>query len=171
MASGSQGTGMSHPNDCNVYAVDCGEEHVLVDSGIGQDTAQLLTNLTTDGIQLERVRKLLLTHAHLDHSGGSGFLREVLHLEVCASPGSARALETGDEALISLNVAKEAGVYPPSFEFQACPVDRILRDHPFFCQWCYGSGFHCLGPERETSSLLLRAVGDVHPGGPRLLGY
>jgi len=132
IGSGSLGTGMTHPADCNVYAVNCGGEQVLVDSGVGQETLQLLTNLTSDGIAVESIRMLFLTHAHLDHSGGAGFLREALGLEVCASVASARALESGDETAISLDVAKQAGLYPLNFQFQACPVDRVLSDEECF---------------------------------------
>jgi hydroxyacylglutathione hydrolase len=68
----------------------------------------------------------------LDHSGGASFLRKALGVEVCASAASTRALKTGDETSISLDVAKQAGLYPPDFEFRACSVDRILSDDECF---------------------------------------
>ena len=105
---------------------------MLVDSGVGQETGRLVSNLSSDGVRVEHIRKLFLTHAHLDHSGGARFLRDSLGVEVCASAASAQALQKGDEAMISLDAAKKTGIYPPSFEFRSCPTDRILRDHECF---------------------------------------
>jgi glyoxylase-like metal-dependent hydrolase (beta-lactamase superfamily II) len=111
-----------------VYAVDCGNEFVLIDSGCGMETERLVENLKHDGIPLDRVRLLLLTHGHLDHSGGARWLRDRLGLQVAASAGTASALEAGDEEAISLAPAKRAGIYPAEVVFAACPVARILRD-------------------------------------------
>ena len=76
---------MTHDNDCNVYAIDSVGEFVLVDSGCGVQTGRLIANLKTDGIPLDSVAMLVLTHGHLDHSGGARQLRDRLHLKVAAS--------------------------------------------------------------------------------------
>ncbi len=128
LASGALGTGMTHPNDCNVYAIRCRDEFALIDAGVGKETERLLAHLAGDAIEPGRVRSLLLTHAHLDHSGGARQLREALDLQLCASAQCAKAMRAGDETAISLDVAKRAGIYPRDFEFSACPVDRILSD-------------------------------------------
>jgi hydroxyacylglutathione hydrolase len=128
VASGSLGCSMTHDNDCNVYAIDCGSEFVLVDSGCGIETNRLIANLKTDGIPLDSVAMLVLTHGHLDHSGGARRLRDRLHLKVAASVPTACALEAGDEEAISLGAAKRAGIYPAGVSFEACPVDQTLRD-------------------------------------------
>ena len=122
------GCSMTHENDCNVYAIDCGGEFVLIDSGSGMETGRLVENLEQDGIPLGRVTHLLLTHGHLDHSGGSRWLHDRLHLRVAASAGTASALEAGNEDAISLASAKRAGIYPADVCFRACAVDRTLRD-------------------------------------------
>jgi glyoxylase-like metal-dependent hydrolase (beta-lactamase superfamily II) len=119
---------MTHDNDCNVYAVDCGGEFMLVDSGCGMETAYLVENLKRDKIALDQIGMLLLTHGHLDHSGGARHLRDHLHLKVVASESTARALETADEEAISLAAAKRAGVYPADVSLEACPMDRVVRD-------------------------------------------
>jgi len=126
IGSGFLGCSMTHENDCNVYAIDGGGEFALIDSGGGVETEHLIENLKADGIPLDRVRWLLLTHGHLDHSGGARLLRDQLHLQVAASAQTASALEAADEEAISLGAAKRAGIYPPNAVFQACPVDRTL---------------------------------------------
>ena len=79
------GCSTSHDNDCNVYAIDGGGEFALIDSGCGIETGQLIENMKLDGIPLERVTLLLLTHGHLDHSGGARSLRDRLGLQIGAS--------------------------------------------------------------------------------------
>lgn len=128
IASGFQGCSLTHDNDCNVYAIDCGGEFALIDSGCGMETERLIENLERDGIPMDRVSHLLLTHGHLDHAGGASRLRDRLRLKVAASAGTARALEEGDEEAISLAAAKRAGIYPASVSFAACPVEKVLRD-------------------------------------------
>ena len=128
IGSGALGAGYSHPNDCNVYAIRCAEEYMLVDAGVGHQTDCLLRELRADGIDPARVTMLLLTHGHLDHSGGSRWFRDELGLKICASPATAAALESGDEAAISLTAAKRAGGYPEHFSLMPCPVDRVVQD-------------------------------------------
>lgn len=128
VASGLQGCAITHDNDCNVYAIDGGGEFALIDSGCGIDNARLIENLQHDGIPLDRVRHLLLTHGHLDHSGGARCLRDRLGLQVTASAATTRALEAGDEEAISLGAAKRAGIYPLDVHFAACPVSSVLSE-------------------------------------------
>jgi glyoxylase-like metal-dependent hydrolase (beta-lactamase superfamily II) len=114
-ASGSLGTGMSHPNDCNVYGIDCGGEFVLIDAGVGRETDTIIENLVSDGIQLGQVKHLFLTHGHLDHSGGAAYLRETLKLQVGASQETARAVEQGDERSISSTKPRQRVVIRQTF--------------------------------------------------------
>ena len=102
IGSGALGAGYSHPNDCNVYAVRCGQDYLVVDAGVGRQTECLVAELRADGINPSRVTTLLLTHGHLDHSGGARWFRDHLGVQVWASAVTARALESGDEAAISL---------------------------------------------------------------------
>lgn len=127
IASGLLGCSLTHDGDCNAYAIDGGSEFALIDSGCGIETERLIENMKVDGICLNSVRLLLLTHCHLDHSGGANLLWNRLGLEVAASDVAARALKAGDEEAISLGAAKRAGIYPANARFEACPVARVLR--------------------------------------------
>ncbi len=132
IGSGALGANATHECDCNVYAVQCGDEYVLIDAGVGRETERLAENLCADGLAPGKIRRLLLTHYHLDHAGGARWFRENYEVEVCASPDTARALEAGDEEAISLAAAKRAGVYPPDFRFESCPVDHFFRNGDSF---------------------------------------
>ncbi len=157
LASGSLGTGMSHSLDCNVYGIDCGEEFVLIDAGAGVEAQAIVDNLVADGIELERVRRLLLTHGHLDHSGGSRYLRDRLQLRVHASSETARALEAGDEQAISLDKAKAAGGYPLDLRFVSCPVDqRVCADETISFAECEIQVLATPGHSHDMLSFLLR---------------
>jgi hydroxyacylglutathione hydrolase len=128
VGSGRSGIGLTDDYDCHVYRLDGGDECALVDAGGGRDVSAILRQIQLDGLELKRVRKLLLTHAHADHAGGAAGLREALGLRVCASPVAASYLRDGDERASSLDVARLAGVYPADFAFRACPVDEELAD-------------------------------------------
>ena len=128
VGSGDSGFDLSHPFDCHVYLLDGGDEAALVDAGTGRGADSVLANAEAAGV-LERIRFLLLTHGHPDHSGGAAALRERLPgLEVMASPEVAAWVRNGDEEAISLETGKRSEFYPPDYRFSACPVDRELSD-------------------------------------------
>lgn len=128
IASGKLGVSLTHPLDCNAYAVSCGGEYWLIDAGVGRETDRILDELRRDGIGPEAVAGLLLTHYHLDHAGGARELHDRLDIPVLAGAETARALEAGDEEAISLAAAKRAGGYPSDYAFRACPISRVLSD-------------------------------------------
>jgi glyoxylase-like metal-dependent hydrolase (beta-lactamase superfamily II) len=128
VGSGAAGLGLTDDYDCHVYLIDGGEECTLIDAGGGRDPDAILAQIEADGIDRRRVRSLLLTHGHADHSAGAAGLRERLGLRVLASPEVARFVREGDERGISLDVARTAGMYPPDFGFPACPVEGELAD-------------------------------------------
>ena len=126
LASGHLGCSFSHPNDCNVYAVRCGFCYFLIDTGVGLDTARILSELESDKIQAVQVAGILLTHGHLDHSGGACRLHEALAVPVFSSRRTADALGRADEQAISLAAAKSARIYRPEVRLSACPVERVF---------------------------------------------
>ncbi len=58
-----------------VYVVDA-ERPAIVDSGIGTNHERVLAGLEDLGIDAEELAVIALTHVHLDHAGGAGFLAE-----------------------------------------------------------------------------------------------
>lgn len=126
---GDTGFGLSAPLDCHIYLIDGGSEAAIVDAGMGGKygaTEQILKHIQNDGIALDKVSKLLLTHYHADHAGGAADFRGRLGLEVVASPLAARTLEIADEEAISLPFAKKSGFYPADYVFESCPVTPAL---------------------------------------------
>ena len=128
IGSGASGFGLSDPGDCHVYAIDGGEEIAIIDAGLGRAPERLLDNLRADGLDLARVRAIILTHAHGDHSGGLAVLQQRTGARVYVPSEAAPWVATADEDKISLTAARAAGSYPADFRWQPCPVDVAVTD-------------------------------------------
>jgi hydroxyacylglutathione hydrolase len=130
--SGLFGFSLSNDYDCHVYVIDGGSEMALVDAGAGLDIEAIVENIRFDGLEPARLRYLLLTHAHADHAGGARAWHDRFGVEVAASPEAGEYLKNGDEARISLAVAKQGGFYPAEYVFRACPVKHTLKENDCF---------------------------------------
>lgn len=131
IGSGRLGFNLSDELDCHVYLIVTDDDAVIIDAGAGRTpraTQMILSEIARDGIDPTRISRLLLTHAHADHAGGSHALREHLDIEVLASTTAADYLRRGDEPAISLDRARLAGGYPVDYTYHACPVTTELAD-------------------------------------------
>jgi hydroxyacylglutathione hydrolase len=129
VGSGANGFDLSDPFDCHIYLVDGGEELALIDVGAGMGAEEILANVERDGFDPGQIRHLLLTHGHGDHAGGANQMKRRLGgPTVHASAVIAESLRTGDERAMSVDVAKEAGVYPMDYRLEPCAVDNELED-------------------------------------------
>ncbi len=128
IGSGGVGFNLTHQLDCHIYLIHDGDEAAIIDAGAGVDIAPVLEQIDRSGVPRSAIRRLLLTHAHGDHAGGTRALRDALDLDVWASPLAAQYVRDGDERAISLDRAKEPGGYPEGYVFRACPVTRELRE-------------------------------------------
>src|SRR5207244_9404203 len=75
----------------------------LVDSGFQREAGPLKEQMAKLGLDWRRVRAILLTHVHADHSGGAQHLREVTGAKVYAGVHDAGVLKAGGppEAIFS----------------------------------------------------------------------
>ncbi|MGQ9502829.1 MAG: MBL fold metallo-hydrolase, partial [Anaerolineae bacterium] len=138
IGSGAFGFDLSDPYDCNIYLFDAGSGYVVFDIGTGLGIERILEICRQDGLMPQRIAHLFLTHAHSDHAGGAAYLRErVPDLTIYASAATARILSTGDEMAVCLPQAKAAGMYPSTYLYRACPVDRVLEDGDAVQIGCY----------------------------------
>lgn len=134
IGSGALGFDLTDALDCHVYLIDGGEEAGLIDIGAGFGVDMILENAAAAGVPPEKIRYVLLTHAHADHAGGTANLKERLpHLKVIASSPVAQWVRTGDEKAVSLDMGKKAGFYPADYRFQPCPVDREVVEGDRVC--------------------------------------
>lgn len=122
------GMGLTNPFDCHIYLLDGGEECALIDAGSGLDDDAILHQIKLLGVELGRVRYLLLTHAHFDHAGGAASLAKRLRLHAVSGAESAKRLECADEVTTGLAEARSLGLYPPEARLKPCVVDTVLAD-------------------------------------------
>ena len=81
--------------DVNLYFIDA-PHPVLIDSGLGGDGRRIAA-MVHQLLGGRRLRAIVLTHRHYDHTGGAAELMEKLSAEVYASPAEARPLIEGDQ--------------------------------------------------------------------------
>jgi len=111
-----------------VYLIDGGEELALIDSGAGYGTQAIIDNIKKEGFNVNKIKYLLLTHAHADHAGGAKSIVERTGAKVYSSNLTAKYLENGDEDAISLTAGKEGGFYPSNYKYQATKVDKKVKE-------------------------------------------
>jgi hydroxyacylglutathione hydrolase len=129
VGSGSFGFDLTDPYDCHIYLVDGGSELALIDVGAGMGASDVVANVRRAGFDPARIRHMLCTHAHGDHAGGAARMRALLPTASLSISGEvADLLRAGDEAGTSVGVAKAAGIYPPDYRLEPCPVDGELGD-------------------------------------------
>ena len=59
----------------SVYVLDA-ERPAIVETGIGTNHERILTAIDTAGLDPADIEVIAMTHVHLDHAGGAGFLAE-----------------------------------------------------------------------------------------------
>ncbi|WP_299451451.1 MBL fold metallo-hydrolase [uncultured Pigmentiphaga sp.] len=91
---GSGGMGISHPTDAHIYLVDGGAEAALIDAGSGIRPERMLENLREDGIPVEKIRQILLTHSHWDHARGCAWWQRLTGADIHGHSLACEVVET-----------------------------------------------------------------------------
>jgi len=129
VGSGSNGFDLTDPFDCHVYLLDGGDELALIDVGAGMGAEAIIANVKQDGFDPARIRHLILTHGHGDHAGGAARFSKLLDAPAIHVSGViAESLRRGDEKAMSIDVAKQAGIYPLDYHLEPFPVDHELEE-------------------------------------------
>ena len=111
------GPELSHPADCCVYLVDAGDL-VLIDCGAGDSADRLISNIAGLDLAPEKLKAVIVTHAHIDHIGALDRLRQDFSLQVIAHQLEAPAIESGNGV-----GAEFYGV-----AYRSCQVDLRLKE-------------------------------------------
>ncbi len=67
-------TGMYETSGYGVVYILDGDRPALIETGIGTDHELVLEALETVGIERDALEAIVVTHVHLDHAGGAGFV-------------------------------------------------------------------------------------------------
>ena len=111
------GSDISHPADCAVYLIDCGDL-VLIDAGAGPSYDRLVDNIETLGFNPKKLKTVIATHRHIDHIGSLWQFKKEFGAQIIAHQLDAEGIEKG------LNTAAE--LY--DIEYQPCTIDIKIDD-------------------------------------------
>ncbi len=102
------------------YIIETSEGLVLVDTGLAADAGPLRAQMAELGLDWRRVRAILLTHVHGDHTGGAAALRAATGAKVYAGAGDAAVLRAGGprEAFFSTYHMPDAALHPTAVDVE-----------------------------------------------------
>jgi hydroxyacylglutathione hydrolase len=128
VGGGDYGFNLTHRLDCHVYLIDGGDELGLVDAGFGPGTDQILEHVRSDGYDPGRISKIVITHYHADHAGGSAPMKRATGAALYAPREAAATIRVADADQIGLTWAKSFGFYPADYEWEAAEVEHEFGD-------------------------------------------
>ncbi len=102
------------------YVVQTPEGYVLIDTGLKGDAGPVRVQLKQLGLNERRLKAILLTHAHGDHSGGAESLRKATGATVYAGKEEAKPLREGQpaEAFFSTFYMPDAEIHPVAVDVE-----------------------------------------------------
>jgi glyoxylase-like metal-dependent hydrolase (beta-lactamase superfamily II) len=89
---------ITDPKDCSIYLLDLGEL-VLVDTGAGMSVDAITQNIRELGLDPGKLSTVLLTHCHIDHTGGAHEFKKRFGARIVIHRLDAGAVENGDKVL------------------------------------------------------------------------
>jgi glyoxylase-like metal-dependent hydrolase (beta-lactamase superfamily II) len=114
-----------------VYMIDDPDGVTLVDTGLELAAERILSQLEAAGRVPSDIKRILITHAHMDHVGGLPKLKEASGAEIICSVGERPVVE-GKIPAVRTPRERVPGLWrllpmPPQ-QFKGTPVDRELMD-------------------------------------------
>jgi glyoxylase-like metal-dependent hydrolase (beta-lactamase superfamily II) len=111
------------------YVVETSEGLVLIDSGLDKDAGALRGQMVSLKLDWRRIRAILLTHVHGDHTGGAEYLRTATRAKVYAGKGDAAPLRAGGprEAFFSTYPMPESIKPTPTTVDVELNGDEVIR--------------------------------------------
>jgi hydroxyacylglutathione hydrolase len=154
----------------NAFLVGAGDGYVLIDTGIGQQWAQLESALLKAGCLPGKLKLVLITHGDFDHTGNCSRLQKKYQAKV--------AMHLGDVAMVKTGVVPEretrgwamrllmvvARLFSPSGSFETFEPDLLLENGQSLAD--YGLAAKVIHTPGHTKGeiALLTEQGQLFPG-------
>jgi glyoxylase-like metal-dependent hydrolase (beta-lactamase superfamily II) len=120
------GSNVTLPDDAAIYLIDFAGDLVMIDSGAGRSSLQIVRNIEMLGLNPANISHLILTHCHIDHIGSAPFFREKYRTKILIHELDATPVETGDSVRTAANWCDT--IFPPTVVEQKLKgSDEILK--------------------------------------------
>ena len=146
------------------YVVETSGGLVLVDSGLQADAATLTGQMAGLGLDVTRLKAILLTHVHADHSLGAAHLRSRTGAKVYAGRADCPPLRKGDPrvAFFSTFSMPEVAVHPTTVDVELVGDEMIeVGDTRFTALAMPGHTPGSVCYQLERNGLRILFTGDV----------
>lgn len=112
----------------SAYVIETSDGLILIDSGLEPDAEPVKVQMRKLGLDWRRIRAILLTHAHGDHTGGAATLRQQTGARVYAGAGDAGVLRDGGprEAFFSTFAMPGHAPHPTPVDVELRGGERIV---------------------------------------------
>ncbi|MEE9911176.1 MAG: MBL fold metallo-hydrolase [Deltaproteobacteria bacterium] len=97
------GPDVTRAEDAAVYLIDFAGSLVMIDSGAGRSSSQIVRNMEMLGLNPAALSHVVLTHCHIDHIGSAPYFRDKYGAKIIIHEQDANALETGDSVKTAAN--------------------------------------------------------------------
>jgi len=106
-------------SDVTSFLITTSEGHIVIDGGFGDTAPLIAASIQKLGFKLKDVKILLNSHAHFDHAGGLGELKEVTGARLLASREDAALIAEGGHGDFH---------FGDQLTFRPAKVDQIIQD-------------------------------------------
>jgi len=97
------GMNITQADDAAIYLIDFAKELVLIDSGAGHSSTQIVRNIEMLGLNPGNISHLILTHCHIDHIGSAPFFQKYYDTKIVIHELDAQPVERGDSIKTAAN--------------------------------------------------------------------
>ena len=160
------GPDITDGRDGCVYLINLGEL-ILIDTGAGWSVEKIINNVQSLGLNCKNLKKILLTHCHIDHIGGVPELKKRFGSEIYIHTLDALPIENGDKVLTAASWYQTT--FPPTpvdVKFNAPEEVLMIDEQKIICLHTPGHtpGSICIYLDRDGKRVLFAQ--DLH--GPLL---
>jgi len=127
------GPDITDDRDACVYVINL-EELVMIDSGSGWSVQEIINNINNLGLNINNIKRIILTHCHIDHIGGVPEFKKRIKAKIYIHKFDAIAVEQGDQILTAATWNNTK--FPPTkvdFKFNHPEETLMVGDQKIFC--------------------------------------